>query len=82
MTSFDKEERSKGAFKEHHGIVELTKAAPLNCLQNASNVHNVKVKHLFKSLRTKFSISPMHLPPDMGQAEPDEKVQSAKSLEF
>ena len=82
LTSFDKEERTKGAFKEHHGIIELTKASPLNSLQNASNVHSVKVKHLFKSLRTKFSISPMHLPPDMGQEEEQEKSKSIRSLDF
>ena len=82
LTSFDKEERTKGAFKEHHGMIELTKASPLNCLQNASNIHNVKVKHLFKSLRTKFSISPMHLPPDMGQDEEQDKSKSPNTLDF
>ena len=63
LTSFGKDERAKGAFKEHHGILEIEKAAPLNCLQNPASFKNIKSKHLFKSLRTKFSVSPMHLPP-------------------
>ena len=63
LTAFGKEERQNGLFKDHHGLIELVKAAPLNCLQNAHV--SVGTKHLFKSLRTKFSISPMHLPPDL-----------------
>ena len=63
LTSFGKDERAKGAFKEHHGILEIDKAAPLNCLQNSASFKSIKNKHLFKSLRTKFTISPMHLPP-------------------
>lgn len=79
VTAFGKSERESGLFKDHHGIIEISKAAPLNCLQNQSNVNNVKTKHLFKSLRTKFSISPMHLPPD---SDVSQATDSIKSLEF
>ena len=78
LTSFDKKERQNGVFKDHHGIIELMKAAPLNCLQN-SHV-SVGTKHLFKSLRTKFSISPMHLPPDL--EETTKTTEAMKNLDF
>lgn len=77
LTAFGKEERQNGLFKDHHGLIELVKAAPLNCLQNAHV--SVGTKHLFKSLRTKFSISPMHLPPDLGESQTTEAM---KNLDF
>ena len=77
MTAFGKQERQTGLFKDHHGLIELVKAAPLNCLQN-SHV-SVGTKHLFKSLRTKFSVSPMHLPPDL---EESKTTEAMKNLDF
>ena len=78
LTAFGKVERQNGLFKDHHGVIELVKAAPLNCLQNAHV--NAGTKHLFKSLRTKFSISPMHLPPDLEEAT--KVTESLKNLDF
>ena len=77
LTAFGKKERENGLFKDHHGLIELVKAAPLNCLQN-SHV-SIGTKHLFKSLRTKFSVSPMHLPPDL---EESKTTKAMKNLEF
>lgn len=76
FTAFNKEERQTGVFRDHHGIIEVTKAAPLNCLVSAANT---KTQHLFKSLRTKFSISPMHLPPDL---EVQKAGEDLKKLDF
>ena len=78
LTSFSKGERQSGPFKDHHGLINLHKASPLNCLQNMSNHSNVRTNHLFKSLRTKFSISPMHLPPDDAEIT----GESLKNLDF
>lgn len=79
LTAFNKHERQNGTFREHHGLIELEKATPLNCLTNSANANNVRTKHLFKSLRTKFSIAPMHLPPDMEITKAEEKL---KTLDF
>ena len=81
LTSFSKDKRKSSAFKDHHGIMELSKAAPLNCLVNAANQHHIRSKYLFRSLRTKFSISPMHLPPDFGDEVAKTSV-SMNKLEF
>ena len=81
LTSFSKDKRKSSAFKDHHGIMELSKAAPLNCLVNAANQHHIRSKYLFRSLRTKFSISPMHLPPDFGD-EVAKTSASMNKLEF
>ncbi len=77
LTAFNKAERQNGVFKDHHGLIELEKAANLNCLSNNAIMTNVRAKHLFKSLRTKFSIAPMHLPPDV-----DISNETKKSLDF
>ena len=82
LTTFSKVKRQTGVFKDYHGIMELTKAAPLNCLVNAANQHHIRSKYLFRSLRTKFSISPMHLPPDFGGDEVTKTSTSLNKLEF
>ena len=79
LTAFAKDKNT--VFKDHHGLVELSKAAPLNCLVNSANASHIKSKHLFKSLRTKFSISPMHLPPEL-EAEVKEASNNLNKLEF
>jgi hypothetical protein len=82
FTSFGRIERQTGAFKDHHGILTLAKAAPLNCLQNSANVGHMKSKHLFKSLRTKFSIERMHLPPELGGEDEVKTASKLNKLDF
>ena len=79
LTTFSKAKRQNGLFKDYHGLMELSKAAPLNCLVNSSNHNHIRSKYLFKSLRTKFSISPMHLPPDLG-GDADEIKKATNSM--
>ena len=56
----------------------LAKIANLNCLR--SPVQQNCGKYLFKSMRTKFVIEKMHLPPDLGGDE--KKTESGNKLDF
>ncbi len=81
FTAFGKAERQQGVFKDHHGIVEIVKAASLNSLTSPV-VRSLGSKYLFKSLRTKFVIEPMHLPPDLGDDSDSKKTILKDKLEF
>lgn len=75
---FGKEERKSGPFKDYHGLLRLEKATAFNALTLNTNV-DLHSKYLFKSLRTKFSIEKMHLPPDMG-VDQDAVVRVAEKM--
>ena len=56
----------------------MAKSAALNSLQCFPRQSH-ESKYLFKSVRTKFSIEKIHLPPDLGE---DDAKNVTKNVEF
>uniref|UniRef100_A0A182NDI3 Elongator complex protein 4 n=1 Tax=Anopheles dirus TaxID=7168 RepID=A0A182NDI3_9DIPT len=56
------EEQTNPAFKEYHGLLNVTKISPFNSL---TAFHPITRDLAFKLKRTKFVIEKLHLPPDI-----------------
>uniref|UniRef100_A0A182Q6N1 Elongator complex protein 4 n=1 Tax=Anopheles farauti TaxID=69004 RepID=A0A182Q6N1_9DIPT len=56
------EEQANPAFKEYHGLLNITKITPFNSL---TSLHPITRDLAFKLKRTKFVIEKLHLPPDI-----------------
>ncbi|XP_050067743.1 elongator complex protein 4 [Anopheles maculipalpis] len=66
------EELANPAFKEYHGLLNITKIAPFNSLAS----YHPKTRDLaFKLKRSKFVIEKLHLPPDIADDDSGNKVQ-------
>ena len=72
---------SMAAFKDWHGFLETKKFASFNVFVPKQ----IPSKFLFKSTKTRFKIERIHLPPDLGGAEPTPQEKSklnSKSIDF
>uniref|UniRef100_A0A182SJA7 Elongator complex protein 4 n=1 Tax=Anopheles maculatus TaxID=74869 RepID=A0A182SJA7_9DIPT len=66
------EEHANPAFKEYHGLLNITKIAPFNSLA----AFHPKTRDLaFKLKRSKFVIEKLHLPPDIADDDSGTKMQ-------
>ncbi|XP_061513084.1 elongator complex protein 4 [Anopheles gambiae] len=66
------EEQANPAFKEYHGLLNITKITPFNSLAS----YHPKTRDLaFKLKRSKFVIEKLHLPPDIADEDGASKSQ-------